>query len=463
MMKVQKGERKKPKKRIRVTEKELTRLNRTLQTLYQCNHALVHATDENELFQSVCETLVAVGGLRLAWVGQCEEDAQKTVRPVAVAGYGVEYVKSAKISWSEETERGRGPTGIALRTGKPYWVRDTQMDPSFAPWRAAAVERRYASCIALPLIAYGMRIGSLNLYAGKPNAFNESTIEQYSDLANNLAYGVVALRGQYERKRAEEALREAQATLAHVSRVTTMGELTASIAHELNQPLTGVVANGEACLRWLAGTPPNLEEARQSVMRIIRDGRRAADVIARIRALLRKAGTEMVPMNINDAIQEVVALIQAEVRKNRVKLRIDLDPNLPPVIGDRVQLQQVVLNLLINAIEAMMSVDGDHRKLRVISRCHEPATVLVAVRDSGLGIGQQSIEEMSQAFFTTKPHGMGMGLSISRSIIRSHGGRLWVEPNADCGATFQFTLPVGGVPGESSVEIGSRDMRVSGC
>jgi signal transduction histidine kinase len=452
MMKVQKGERKKPKKRIRVTEKELTRLNRTLQTLYQCNHALVHATDENELFQSVCETLVAVGGLRLAWVGQCEEDAQKTVRPVAVAGYGVEYVKSAKISWSEETERGRGPTGIALRTGKPYWVRDTQMDPSFAPWRAAAVERRYASCIALPLIAYGMRIGSLNLYAGKPNAFNESTIEQYSDLANNLAYGVVALRGQYERKRAEEALREAQATLAHVSRVTTMGELTASIAHELNQPLTGVVANGEACLRWLAGTPPNLEEARQSVMRIIRDGRRAADVIARIRALLRKAGTEMVPMNINDAIQEVVALIQAEVRKNRVKLRIDLDPNLPPVIGDRVQLQQVVLNLLINAIEAMMSVDGDHRKLRLISRCHEPATVLVAVRDSGLGIGQQSIEEMSQAFFTTKPHGMGMGLSISRSIIRSHGGRLWVESNADCGATFQFTLPVGGVPRESSVE-----------
>jgi C4-dicarboxylate-specific signal transduction histidine kinase len=302
------------------------------------------------------------------------------------------------------------------------------------------------------LIAYGTRIGSLNLYAGKPNAFNESTIEHYSDLANNLAYGIVALRAQHERKRAEEALREAQAALAHVSRVTTMGELTASIAHELNQPLTGVVANGEACLRWLASAPPNLEEARQSVMRIIRDGRRAADVIARIRALLRKTGTEMAPTNINDAIQEVVALIQAEVRKNRVKLRIDLDPNLPAIVGDRVQLQQVVLNLLINAIEAMMSVDFDHRNLQLISRRQEPETVLVAIRDSGLGIGQQSFEEMSEAFFTTKPHGMGMGLSISRSIVRSHGGFLWVEPNADCGATFQFTLPVGGMPGESSVE-----------
>jgi PAS domain S-box-containing protein len=249
-------------------------------------------------------------------------------------------------------------------------------------------------------------------------------------------------RTEIELRRSEEALREAQAALAHVSRVTTVGELAASIAHELNQPLTGVVTNGNACLRWLGGLPPNLEEARQSVIRIVRDGRRAADVIARIRALMRRTRTEMAPVDINHAIQEVAILVQAEVRKNGVKLRIDLDPALPPVIGDRVQLQQVVLNLVINAIEAMASVDCDNRELRIISRRQEPETVLVAVRDSGVGIGQQSFEEISAAFFTTKPHGMGMGLSISRSIVGTHGGRLWAEANADGGATFQFTLPV---------------------
>ena len=187
-------DRKKPEDAIRASEEELSRLNRILQTLYKCNHALVHATDEYELFQSVCQILVAVGGLRLAWVGRCEDDLEKTVRPVAMAGYGLDYLDNAKISWGEETERGRGPTGIALRTGKPYWVKDTRIDPSLAPWRTDAIARGYASCVTLPLIAYGKRIGNLSLYAGEPNAFNESTIEQYSDLANNLAYGVTALR-----------------------------------------------------------------------------------------------------------------------------------------------------------------------------------------------------------------------------------------------------------------------------
>jgi signal transduction histidine kinase len=150
----------------------------------------------------------------------------------------------------------------------------------------------------------------------------------------------------------------------------------------------------------------------------------------------------MLAVDLNDAIREVIILVQAEVRKNGVELRIDLDPSLPPVNGDRVQLQQVVLNLVINAIEAMASDDCENRELRVVSRRKEPETALVAVRDSGVGIGQQSFEEISEAFFTTKPHGMGMGLSISRSIVGSHGGRLWAEPNADGGATFQFTLPI---------------------
>ena len=214
-------DRKKPEDAIRASEEELSRLNRILQTLYKCNHALVHATDEYELFQSVCQILVEVGGLRLAWVGRCEDDLEKTVLPVAKAGYGLDYLENARISWSEETARGRGPTGIALRTGKPCWVKDIRTEPSLAPWRAAAIARNYASCVALPLIADGKRIGSLSLYAEETNAFNESTIEQYSDLANNLAYGVAALRTQEERKRAEEALRDSEQRLQDVVDNTT--------------------------------------------------------------------------------------------------------------------------------------------------------------------------------------------------------------------------------------------------
>ena len=205
----------------RTSEEELSRLNRTLQTLYRCNQALVHATDEQELFESVCKILVEVGGLRLAWVGRCEEDVEKTVRPVAMAGYGVDYLDKAQISWSESTERGRGPTGIALRTGKPYWVRDNRTDPSFAPWREEALARGYASCVALPLIAHGKRIGNLSLYAGEPNAFNESTIDQYSELADSLAYGVVALHTREEQKKTDEALRDSERRLQDIIDNTT--------------------------------------------------------------------------------------------------------------------------------------------------------------------------------------------------------------------------------------------------
>jgi len=218
--------------------------------------------------------------------------------------------------------------------------------------------------------------------------------------------------------------------------------LAASIAHELTQPLAGVVTNSNACLRWLDSAPPNFEEGRQAVIRILRDGRRATEVIARIRMLLGQTRTEMVPVDINKAIQEVVAFVQAELKKNGVKLRLNLDPVLPVIDGDRVQLQQVILNLLINAIEAMGSIDRDDRVLQVASERQERASILVAVRDSGPGLGQQSFEEISKPFFTTKPHGMGMGLSISQSIVRNHGGRLWAEPNVDRGAKFQFTLPV---------------------
>jgi len=424
------------------SEDSLARLNRTLQTLYQCNQALVHASDEYELLQTVCRILVEVGRVRMAWVGYRELDREKSIRPVAQAGYDDGYVENVKAIWAD-AERGHGPTGTAIRTGKPSWTQNIQTDSSIAPWRTEALKRGYGSNISLPLMSDSATFGALTLYDQQPNAFNERTVEQFTELADNLAYGVIALRTRAERSRAEHALREAQAELAHVTRVMTMGELAASIAHEINQPLAAVVTNANACLRWLTGPIPNLDEGRAAVARIARDGNRASDVIGRIRALVKKSATEQAHLDINEVIQEVLGLIQTEIRKNEVVLRRKLAPDLPRILGDRVQLQQVILNLMMNGIEAMSAVTDRSRDLLIRSCRYESDKVLIAVQDSGTGLETESLDHLFTAFFTTKPKGMGMGLAISRSIIEAHGGKLWASPNDGPGATFQFTLHVG--------------------
>ena len=245
-----------------------------------------------------------------------------------------------------------------------------------------------------------------------------------------------------ERKQAEEALRDAQAELAHVTRVMTMGELTASIAHEINQPLAAVVTNANACLRWLAGPIPNLSEAREALARITRDGKRASDVIGRIRALVKKSSTEKAGLDLNEAIQEVVVLVQSEIQKSGVTLQMELAVDLPQILGNRVQLQQVILNLVMNGIEAMSAVTNRSRDLLIRSCKYESDKVLVAAQDSGIGIDSQNLEKIFDAFYTTKSQGMGMGLAISRSIVENHGGRLWAVPNDGPGVTFEFALPV---------------------
>jgi C4-dicarboxylate-specific signal transduction histidine kinase len=244
-----------------------------------------------------------------------------------------------------------------------------------------------------------------------------------------------------DRQRAEEALQKAQAELAHVSRLMTLGELTASISHEVNQPLAAVVTNGQICLRLLALETPRPDDVRAAVERIVRDANRASDVLQRIRALAKRSEPQMVLLDINDVIREAVPLVQREVFNHGASLRTELASALPPVLGDRVQLQQVIINLLINGVEAMAPIMDRPREILIRSR-HEAGEVHVAVRDSGIGIDSKTAEQLFSAFFTTKPSGMGMGLSISRSIIRAHGGRLWVSPNPDHGADFQFTVPI---------------------
>jgi signal transduction histidine kinase len=219
-----------------------------------------------------------------------------------------------------------------------------------------------------------------------------------------------------------------------------MGELTASIAHEVNQPLAAVIANANASLRWLAAATPNLDEAREALLRIVRDGKRASDVITRIRTLVQKTDPEKTRLDINQTVQEVVLLMQNEAVRKGVALRIDLAADVPPVLGDRVQLQQVILNLVMNGIEAMNTVADRPREMVIRSSAQESDNVLLAVQDSGIGIDPRNLDKIFDTFYTTKPQGMGMGLAISRSIVENHGGKLWAVPNDGPGATFQFTL-----------------------
>jgi PAS domain S-box-containing protein len=243
-----------------------------------------------------------------------------------------------------------------------------------------------------------------------------------------------------ERLRSEEALRKAQANLSHMARLTTVGELTASIAHEVNQPLAAVVTNANACLRWLDHEPPNFEEVRIAIQRIVRDGNHGGDVIKRIRGLVKKEHPHRARLDVNEVVQETIAL--AGVDLQGTALRTELADDLPPAQADRVQLQQVLLNLTINAMDAMKAVTDRPHVLRIRTKRHEAGSILVAVQDSGVGLNPERMERLFETFYTTKPEGLGMGLSICRSIIDRHGGRLWAESTEGSGATFQFTLPI---------------------
>jgi two-component system, LuxR family, sensor kinase FixL len=242
-----------------------------------------------------------------------------------------------------------------------------------------------------------------------------------------------------ERKRAQETLAKAQAELARVTRVATLGELTASIAHEVNQPLAGIVTNGEACLRWLERDVH--QEVKNAVEPMISDGRRASDVVRHLRELSRKGDTQKTLLKVNAVVRDAIPLVQREISNHRVSLALDLAGGLPMVLGDRVQLQQVVINLIVNAIQAMESLTDRPRELLIRTGPHETDKALVAVRDSGPGIDPKTESQLFNAFFTTKSDGMGMGLSICSSIIEAHGGQVWASQNAGVGATFQFALP----------------------
>ena len=289
-----------------------------------------------------------------------------------------------------------------------------------------------AGCIALTLLADVMTANTGVSEAGVINtAISLLAITSTTFLAVKI-------------QSAKEAAIKARSQLARVARVTTLGELAASIAHEVNQPLAAAVINGNACLEWLAVQPPNIDEARKAITRLVKDTHRASDVIAQIRALTKGSNPEKRPLDINEIILATVTLIDGEIQQNQVSLQTQLSSDVPTVDGDRIQLQQVILNLTLNAIEAMNLVPTGPRRVTISSaKSDSPNGVLISVQDSGVGFAKENRDRLFDAFYTTKPGGMGMGLAISRSIVENHSGRIWAAPNSPRGAVFQFALPIG--------------------
>jgi len=341
-------------------------------------------------------------------------------------------------------------------TGELVWSEESYRiygyDRSVVPTLASALQRVHPEDVAM----VEERLGAVSRPDAGPDAnFNlDFSLLLPDGSTKHLSIVGRALRDQAGRtevigaqmdvtaaRLAQESLQQTQAALAHVTRVISLGELTASVAHEVRQPLTAIVTNGEAGLRWLDRDPPDLQEVRQTLTRMIAEGKRANDVTRRIQAMLRKEEPRKLALDLNDVVKEAVPLVRPELSRHRVVLKLDLKDSLPLTNGDRIQLQQVIINLLINGIHAMDEVYERPRELLVQTRQEEEGLLLIQVRDGGTGIDPAHMRQLFNSFFTTKANGMGMGLSICRSIIEAHGGRIWASANAGPGATFHITLP----------------------
>ena len=412
-----------------ITERKRT--EQRLRAQYTVTQLLAEATTIEEvtpkILQSVCEFLLwDLGALwsldRQASVLRCVEVWHK--ESVKVPQF--EAVR-CEITFMPGIEL----PGRVWSRHEPAYISDVVHDTNFPHASIAAREGLHAA-FAFPILLGGDVLGVMEFFSHDIRQPEQELLDMMATLGSQI--------GQFiERKRAEEAFRTSQMELAHVTRVATLGEMTASIAHEINQPLGALVNNAGACLGWLdAG---NLEEARNSVALVMDDAQRASEIITRIRALVKKAPPQKDWLDINQTIREVIALGQSEVQRNHVALETQLSDDMPLIFADRIHLQQVMLNLMMNAIEAMTQVTAA-RELLISSGADDSKSVVVLVRDSGAGLDSKSLERLFEPFYTTKPQGMGMGLAICRSIIEVHDGRLWATTNEDRGATFHFTLPI---------------------
>jgi|GEM_PF-1351809 len=404
--------------------------------LHQCSYPRLWTPEEERLFQEIGRRLADALTTLFMFRNLRDSEARlEEAQRIAHLGYWDRDVDTDHITWSDEAYR---IFGLPPQE-RPITLSELQE-------RIHPEDRELRARASTEAVREGPRY-DLDYRVVRPSGevrfvHSQGNVTRDESGRPRRMFGTV--QDITERKRTQDSLREAQAELAHLARVATVGELAASLAHELSQPLSAISTNASACLRWLGHDRPDLEEVTEAVRRIIRDGNRAGEVIVHTRALLKKSGGKRAPFDLADAFREILALVWPELSRHRIVVHQLLDEDLPPLLGARVQLQQVALNLIMNAIDAMADVSGRSRELAIRAQRHEcngREGVLVAVEDTGVGLAQESLEKVFDPFYTTKEHGLGMGLSICRSIIEAHGGRLWATPNAGPGATFEFVLP----------------------
>jgi signal transduction histidine kinase len=405
---------------------ELTAMTR----LHEFSSTLAANTELQPLLEEVLNAAIALQNADFGNV-QLYNRETKALEIVAQRGFQRDF-----LDHFGKVQEDSAGCGRAFRRGERVVIEDVLTDPGFAPHRKIAASAGFRAVQSTPLFSHsGEALGMVSTHFRRPHRPSEHDL-RLTDLY--VRYAAEMIDG----KRAEDALTEARAGLARVTRASTMGELAASIAHEVNQPLAAVVANGHACARWLAAKPPNLQEANDAVQRIVRDANRASEVVLRIRSFLRRGESQRTELDLGEVVHEVIGMVQGEARARKVSLRVEPAADLPSVLADKIQLQQVILNLVMNAIEAMSAAAESERILEVGAQRHGGDAIRVAVCDTGVGLDPKHRNRIFDAFYTTKPEGMGMGLAISRSIVEAHGGRLWATANEIAGETFQFTLPL---------------------
>ena len=427
---------------------ELRRLNWALAAYARSSAALIHSSSFEEMVTGVCRAIVGDDDYLLAAAGLVEDLPGSPVTMIAGAGSASDYLEDLRLAGSEESVEGQGPAGRAIRTGEPWIMRDARDEPDLAPWRRRALAHGIRSSVTLPFSRDGKVVGIIKVYSGKPDAFGDREMEVFFQLGRELAFALGILEERVHRQAAEEARRAAEeraqeslAELARAARVVSLGAFAASLAHEVNQPVAAIMANGEAALRWLSRATPNIDEALAALSRITRDAERTAAIVGRTRGMLSKTLGERHAFDVRRLVDETLQFVQPQLRRAQVRVEVQTADGLPQAWADPVQVQQVLVNLVTNAIDAMKTVTGRRRVLRATAGLSPEGMILITVTDTGTGIGEAYAGQVFDHLFTTKTDGVGLGLPICKSIVEAHGGRIQMRANAPFGAVFTFTLP----------------------
>jgi signal transduction histidine kinase len=427
---------------------ELHRLNWALAAYARSSAALIHSATFEELVAGVCHAIVGEDHYLLAAAGLVEEGPGEAVRMVAGAGRAVAYLEGLSLSGAEMDGFGHGPTARAIRSGEPSIMRDAREEPAQSPWRKRALDFGIRSSVTVPFLRGGRVAGVLKVYANKPDAFGTRELDVFAQLGRELAFALGVLEERSQRRAAEEArgaaeerAQESLAELARAARVVSLGAFAASLAHEVNQPVAAIMANGEAALRWLSKSPANLEEVRAALVRITRDAERTSAVVGRTRGMLAKGLGQRQMVDVGQLLEETIQFTHPQLRRAQVRAEVTVAEGLPQAWVDPVQVQQVMVNLVTNATDAMRPVTGRRRVLRAFVELCPDGMILIRVADTGTGIGEAYADRVFDHLFTTKPEGVGLGLPICKSIVEAHGGRISMKPNSPFGTVFSFTLP----------------------